>query len=213
VQTIQFSRRVAFGGDRRLADRALTGLPPLRPPLPRRTRTSDPPAQRAQRRRTSTVDAAWTPNSAAAASKSNGQSGSAGIIDPSLACPPARRAFGARTVAASASAVVDFVLTQRHPVSHESCSSRRLSGPSRSDTDGDLGILRAFPSGAAISDQFVLRGRQSRAGSCSFGSMGREGFEPSTLGLRVDATALARSREGSQRRLLSEIRFGWVLTG
>jgi hypothetical protein len=41
--------------------------------------------------------------------------------------------------------------------------------------------------------------------------MGREGFEPSTLGLRVDATALARSREGSQRRLLSEIGFGWVL--
>jgi hypothetical protein len=104
---------------------------------------------------------------------------------------------------ASASAVVDLVLTQTASVWHERSAARPFSAASRSGTGRDLGILRVMPTFAISRALWVVGRCASRILSRL---MGRAGIEPATLGLKVDAGALAWSRESSYRRMVERNR-------
>jgi hypothetical protein len=92
------------------------------------------------------------------------------------------------------SAVVDFVLTQRHPVWDDFGVARVIQRSLTLGYGGDLGILRAVCAFVSFRTPWVV----CRCGSRFLSSlMGRAGIEPATLGLKVDASALVRSREPS----------------
>jgi len=102
----------------------------------------------------------------------------------------------------SANAVVDRALTQTTSRVARILRSSWLRVPSRSGKGGDLGTLRAARPFVIVRTLCVAGRPESRSLS---DAMGRAGIEPATLGLKVDADALASSRERSQRRMVERI--------
>jgi hypothetical protein len=98
-------------------------------------------------------------------------------------------------LAASVLAAVDLLLTQTAADEVEvgvgRIPPRFLSARCR----GDLGILRVL---AVFASSRVSRPQSHVTARAFSDPVGRAGIEPATLGLKVDAAALARSRESSQ---------------
>jgi hypothetical protein len=78
--------------------------------------------------------------------------------------------------------VADPALT---PEEARLCRFRRAARSTATVVCSDLGISGVLPNGRSISDEFALRGRRSRAGSCPFGSDGPGRDRTCGLGIKT----------------------------